>query len=113
MNVDLTISQLTGETVNEQPIRTYMNTTTTSIVQDGQTIMLGGILFQQESFVEKKLALLGDLPLIGGLFRHTETVESNNELVIFITPEVIKDEDMLAETAEAEEKLESVLKDNL
>lgn len=109
MNVDLTISQLTGETVNEQPIRTYMNTTTTSIVQDGQTIMLGGILFQQESSVEKKLALLGDLPLLGGLFRHTETVESNNELIIFITPEVIGDEDMLAETAEAEEKLEGLL----
>lgn len=89
-----------------------MNTTTTSIVQDGQTIMLGGILFQQESDVERKVALLGDLPLLGGLFRHTETVESNNELIIFITPEVMGDEDMLAESAEAEEKLEGLLEES-
>ena len=110
MNIDLTISQLTSELINSQPVRTYMNTTTTAIVETGQTIMLGGILFQKDSEVERKIALLGDIPLVGGLFRHNETIESNNELIIFITPEVIDDDDMLAETKEAEEKLENMLR---
>lgn len=111
MNIDLTISQISLERVNEQPVRTHMNTTTTAIVQDGQTVMLGGILFQEDSTVERKIALLGDIPVVGGLFRHNETVESNNELIIFITPEVIDEEQMLSETAGAEEKLKSMLEE--
>jgi len=108
MNIDLAISQLTGEDVSGQPVRTYTNTTTTAIVQNNQTIMLGGILFQKESAVQRKIALLGDIPLAGGLFRHNETVESNNELIIFITPEVINTSDMLSETKKASDKLKEM-----
>jgi len=86
-----------------------MNTTTTAIVRDGQTIVLGGILFQKDSLVERKLPLVGDLPLVGPLFRHYETLESNTELIIFITPEVIDEESMPAETEKAEVKMESML----
>ena len=111
MNIDLTISQLTSELINDQPVRTRMNTTTTAIVQNGQTIMLGGILFQEESVVERKIALLGDLPGIGGLFRHTETVDSNNELIIFITPEVLDLADLEAESQRAEERLNKALEE--
>jgi type II secretory pathway component GspD/PulD (secretin) len=109
MNIDLTISQLSAERINLQPVRTYMNTTTTSIVRDGQTIMLGGILFQEDSIVERKVAVLGDLPLVGPLFRHNETVESNNELIIFITPQVIDEDAIVAEAINAEKKLHSML----
>ena len=66
-----------------------MKTTTNMIVQDGQTLMLGGILYQKDSTVEVKLPLLGDLPLIGGLFRHTRVDRSNRELLVFITPHVV------------------------
>ena len=86
-----------------------MNTTTTAIVRDGQTIILGGILFQKDTVVERKMALLGDLPLVGGLFRHNDTIQSNTELIVFITPEVIDQEEMLAETEKSEEKMVSML----
>ena len=86
-----------------------MITNTTAIVQDGQTIVLGGILFQQDTVTERKLALFGDLPLVGGLFRHQATIQTNNELIVFITPEVIGAEDMVSETEKAEEKMESML----
>ena len=109
MNIDLTISQRTGETVAGQPVRSSMNTTTTAIVRDGQTIILGGILFQKDTVTERKMALLGDLPLVGGLFRHNDTIQSNTELIVFITPEVIDQEEMLAETEKAEEKMDSML----
>ncbi len=109
MNLDLTISQRTGEEVAGQPVRSSMNTTTTAIVRDGQTIVLGGILFQKDTVTERKMALLGDLPLLGGLFRHNDTIQSNTELIVFITPEVIDQEDMGIETKQAEKKLKNML----
>jgi general secretion pathway protein D len=51
--------------------------------------MLGGMLFQEDSKVKRKIWLLGDLPLIGGLFQHNSNTAANSELLIFITPAVI------------------------
>jgi type II secretory pathway component GspD/PulD (secretin) len=115
MIINVVLSQLTGDSVNTQPIRTEMETTTNMIVQDGQTMMLGGILFQKDSVIERKIPLIGDIPVIGSLFRHNETVAANNELIVFITPYVIDEPgNMLPETEDelknAKEKLESVLK---
>jgi type II secretory pathway component GspD/PulD (secretin) len=92
MIVNIILSQLTGEIVNGQPVRSEMETQTNMIVQDGQTIMLGGILFQTDSQIERKLPILGDVPAVGGLFRHNETALRNNELIVFITPYVIDSE---------------------
>jgi general secretion pathway protein D len=115
MTINMIMSQLGSELINGQPVRTEMDTTTNLIVQDGQTIMLGGILFQEDSKVERKLPLIGDLPLVGAIFRHYDVVESNNEMIIFITPNVIDREAMLPETEEelkkAERKLKAALKE--
>jgi len=113
MIINVILSQLTSDQINDQYIRTEMDTTTNMIVQHAQTLMLGGILFQTDSKVERKIPLLGDIPLAGGLFRHNAIVESNEELIVFITPYVIDEpNDMLPETiAEIErpkEKLENV-----
>jgi type II secretory pathway component GspD/PulD (secretin) len=82
-----------------------METKTNMIVQDGQTIMLGGILFQEASTVRRKLPLIGDTPLVGSLFRHKEAVAANSEMLIFITPYVIDEPDkMLPETIEEIER---------
>ena len=61
------------------------------IVNDGQTILISGILFQKESEIETKIPLLGDIPLLGELFKHYDTQLSNEELLAFITPYVITD----------------------
>ncbi len=113
MVVNVLLSQLTSDQINNQPVRSLMETQTNMIVQDGQTIMLGGILFQTDSVIERKLPLLGDVPLAGGLFRHNEILLANNELIVFITPFVIDEPgEMLPETkAEIEgprQKLEEV-----
>ena len=89
MIVGVELSSLQAEIVNDQRVQNKMKTTTNMIVQDGQTLMLGGILYQKDSTVEAKLPLLGDLPLIGGLFRHTRVDRSNRELLVFITPHVV------------------------
>ncbi len=89
MVVNVQISQLTADLVNSQPVRSKMNTTTNMIVDNKQTLLLGGILFQKDSKVERKLPGFGDLPLIGGLFRHNQVIQTNSELLVFMTPHVI------------------------
>jgi len=112
MVVNVILSQLTSEEINNQRVRTEMDTTTNMIVQDGQTIMLGGILFQEKSTTERKIPLFGDMPLVGGLFRHNEAVASNNEMLIFVTPYVIDEPGkMLPETKEQIERSKQKLED--
>ena len=89
MIIKVNLSQLTSDEINNQPVRTEMDTRTNMIVRDGQTIMLGGILFQKDSLIKRKVPLLGDVPIVGGLFRHEEVIQSNTELLIFITPYVV------------------------
>jgi len=113
MIVTVLLSDLTGDSINGQPVRRVMESTTNMIVQDGQTLMLGGILFQTDTRIQRKVPLLGDLPLVGGLFRHNNVTQANNELIVFITPYVIDDgEKLSSETAEQiempKEKLEVI-----
>ena len=89
MIVNVILSQLTSEVINNQRVRTELDTTTNMIVQDGQTIMLGGMLFQEDSRIKRKIPLLGDLPFVGGLFRHNQNTAANSELLIFVTPHVV------------------------
>jgi type II secretory pathway component GspD/PulD (secretin) len=110
MIINVILSQLTPDRINDQPVRTEMDTTTNMMIQHSQTLMLGGILFQTDSQVERKIPLLGDMPVAGGLFRHNAITESNEELIVFITPYVIGEpNDMLPETiAEIEPPLEKL-----
>jgi general secretion pathway protein D len=89
MMIRVDLSQLTAEVVNNQPVRSKVETETNMVVQDGETIMLGGMLFQKDIAIKRKLPLLGDLPLLGGLFQHNDVTQSNSELIVFVTPFVI------------------------
>ncbi len=102
MIINIIISQLTTEEQNTQPVRTEMETKTNMIVSDGQTLMLGGILFQQDSVTNRKVPLLGDIPLLGALFSHNETTAANNEMLVFITPHVIDDPNATLPATKAE-----------
>ena len=53
--------------------------------------MLGGILERNDGKIVQKIPLLGDLPILGYLFRHEKTNLANSELLIFMTPYVIDD----------------------
>jgi general secretion pathway protein D len=114
MVINLIISQLEQETIAGQPVPNELKTTTHLIVKDGETVMLGGILFRNTSEIEQKVPLLGDIPLVGNIFRHNDSVESNNELLVFITPYVIDDHSSMPtmeELEKADQKLKSILKE--
>ncbi len=60
-------------------------------VENGGTVVLGGIFMQEERNNVTKVPLLGDLPLVGALFRQSAQMRSQRELLIFITPRIVTD----------------------
>ncbi|MEN9705929.1 MAG: hypothetical protein RLZZ393_1808 [Pseudomonadota bacterium] len=65
--------------------------TTSVLVGDGQTVVLGGILQTERRDSEKKVPGLGDVPLLGGLFRSSSKVNNKGELLIFVTPKILRE----------------------
>ncbi|HEY7888059.1 MAG TPA: type IV pilus secretin PilQ [Steroidobacteraceae bacterium] len=64
--------------------------TTQVLVNDGQTVVLGGILTTNASNVVNKVPVLGDIPLLGNLFKNTDRTNKKDELLIFVTPKIVR-----------------------
>ena len=77
----------TGE--NSRPIVSNRETNTNVRVKNGETLLIGGMIFEIEEEKVNKVPLLGDLPLIKSLFRYSSTQKEQKELLIFITPTII------------------------
>jgi type IV pilus assembly protein PilQ len=60
-------------------------------VANGETIVLGGVYEQAVSEALEKVPFFGDLPGVGWAFRNKITSDSKNELLIFVTPQILKD----------------------
>jgi type IV pilus assembly protein PilQ len=65
--------------------------TTSALVNNGETIVLGGVFREETTLTETKTPFLGDLPYIGAMFKRTERANRRTELLIFITPKIIAD----------------------
>ena len=89
INLELS-STVPGQTLFGGAIVDRRETTTQLIVQDGQTVILSGIMRTQDSKTTRKVPLLGDLPFIGPLFTSVENNRKNTELIAFVTPIVIE-----------------------
>jgi type IV pilus assembly protein PilQ len=61
------------------------------LVENGGTVVIGGIYSQQETTQTNKVPVLGDLPFVGFLFKQNLKTDNRNELLIFITPRILKD----------------------
>ncbi len=59
------------------------------LVKDGQTVVLGGIYETERRETINKVPFLGDLPLVGFLFRSTQRIDNKAELLIFVTPRIL------------------------
>jgi len=80
-----------GEVFANIPSIDTREVNTQVLVNNGETVVLGGIYESVQRNEEDKVPFLGDLPLIGGLFRHTLEEKEKNELLIFVTPKVLKE----------------------
>lgn len=67
------------------------NVETEALVGDGQTLVLGGIFKMESLDSVEKVPVLGDLPVVGRLFRHTSKDQKKQEILIFITPKIMND----------------------
>lgn len=65
--------------------------TTQVLVNDGQTVVLGGILETERREDTNKVPYLGDIPVLGRLFKSTSTSDNKDELLIFVTPRILRE----------------------
>jgi type IV pilus assembly protein PilQ len=74
-----------GVAINTKTVKTEV------LVENGGTVVIGGIFEQSDRTDVTKIPLLGDLPIIGWLFKNTTTATSKTELLVFITPRVVNE----------------------
>jgi type II secretory pathway component GspD/PulD (secretin) len=98
---------LTTSEGNEIPIVETSNLETDVLVDDGNTIILAGLIKETEEDDENKIPLLGDIPFLGNAFRNVKKVKERKELIILLTPHVVtgKKEDLEEERGKKQEKI--------
>ena len=79
-----------GRTVQGNPTLITQQATTQVLVTDGGTVVIGGVIQTQNSINVTQVPLLGNIPYLGNLFKHTQVSTSNQELIFFITPRIIQ-----------------------
>ena len=79
-----------GQEVQGNPELITQQATTQVLVTDGGTVVIGGVIQTQNSINVSQVPLLGNLPFLGNLFKHTQVTTQNQELIFFITPRIIQ-----------------------
>jgi len=74
------------------PTTTIRSATTTVVSRDGQTVVIGGLLFDNAIRSQTKVPFLGDIPVIGNFFRFNRVQNRKTNLLIFLTPHIIRNE---------------------
>jgi general secretion pathway protein D len=69
---------------------------TVVVTPDGQPVVIGGLISNDKSSSESKIPLLGDIPLLGNLFKFSNKANQKNELLIFLTPHIVQMPSQLA-----------------
>lgn len=82
------ISSGPGGTVSA-PLINSRSADTVVVTPDGQTVIIGGLMENAKAQSVTKIPFLGDIPLIGNLFKHKITTDGNTELMIFLTPYIV------------------------
>jgi type IV pilus assembly protein PilQ len=93
LNVDVEntvpdFSRVSGSQLN--PTLNTQQATTQVLVSDGGTVVIGGVIQTQNNVAIAQVPLLGSIPLLGNLFKHTNVNTSTAELIFFITPKIIQ-----------------------
>jgi type IV pilus assembly protein PilQ len=79
-----------AQEVQGNPELITQQATTQVLVTDGGTVVIGGVIQTQNTININQVPLLGNLPFLGNLFKHTQVQTNNQELIFFITPRIIQ-----------------------
>jgi len=94
-SIDPTLTVPIAQGVNA-PVIDTVAANTVAITPSGQTVVIGGLMQRAKSSAEQKIPFLGDIPLLGNLFKRKTTSNAREELLIFLTPYVIQAPTQLA-----------------
>jgi type IV pilus assembly protein PilQ len=95
--LDLAVSQdsigqlVQSATGGQVPSINTRSLTTQVLVNDGQTVVLGGVMATTKTANDTKVPILGDIPILGHLFKNTTRVNNKDEILIFVTPKILRE----------------------
>jgi len=98
---------------NTAPILDIRETNTVVSVGDGQTVFIGGLMQERTQETVTSVPFLGDIPYLGALFRSNAQTKKKTELVILITPRVVRSSEGVAEGVTERNRLEDLKRGNL
>ena len=81
-----------GFTPDGTPIISTRNASTNVKIRNGQTLVIGGLIRDSQVNTESKVPVLGDIPLLGYLFKNSKSTKTKTQLIVFITPIILQDD---------------------
>ena len=88
------VSNISGRSVDGQPIISTRRADSVITLQSGSTIVIGGLMDASESKAISKIPLLGDIPILGELFKYNSKHRDKRELIILVTPHIVDEPDL-------------------
>jgi general secretion pathway protein D len=82
------VSSVTGKDQG-YPIISQREAETSATVRDGDSFVIGGLTQDENITIKSKIPLLGDIPVVGNVFRHDESTRNKTELYIVVTPRIV------------------------
>jgi type II secretory pathway component GspD/PulD (secretin) len=109
MSISPTITERTGTATSrlgdQVPIVSVRETDTLVRVHEGETIVIAGLMQDRTSVEKTKVPVLGDVPLVGGLFRREDREKKKTDLVILLTPTILTPGEIAATAAMDQQRL--------
>ena len=109
MSIMPSITERTGTATSrlgdQVPIVSVRETDTLVRVHEGETIVIAGLMQDRTSIDKSKVPLLGDMPLVGGLFRREERSKQKVDLVVLLTPTIMSPGEIAASAAADQQRM--------
>jgi len=91
VEIEPEVSDFVGKGIGDLPLISRRGVKTQVRVKDGERIVIGGLLTKNERIVQRKIPILGDIPILGFLFRYNRKETENSEVIVIITPHILRD----------------------
>jgi type II secretory pathway component GspD/PulD (secretin) len=91
------------------PVIDIRSADTVAITPDGQTVVIGGLMASAKTANDSKIPILGDIPLLGNLFKRQTKTGAKSELLMFLTPHIVRTPTQLVALSDKEELQHSLI----
>ncbi|MBZ0254061.1 MAG: hypothetical protein K8I02_12040 [Candidatus Methylomirabilis sp.] len=111
MDIHPKVSDGSVDTASGLPSETTTEVTTSLVIRDGETVVIGGLLRESASTTEDQVPYLGDIPLLGWLFQGWFEANRRTEIIVIVTPHIVKPENR--DYAKADAEMADKIRDSL